>query len=177
MRLYIILYVYNTIALNLTSSDNHTVLNQIRSHLHDKANNEIAATNLLSNHQTETINNVDFNCESHAINDIFNGVVEGIALYVANQFRISGIICEILGGGLIFACKLICNLFTQSGKSVRNQALSFKSYYVCNLQNNDYIFKNLKWFPETRQFHILRQISIIIKGLPLIKDWYEMQQV
>ena len=108
---------------------------------------------------------------------MFNGIMEGLNLFIKYQIKtLYNMQCKIYNGGFIAASKVICNLFTENGKSVHNQVISLKAY--CESRNiNPYILKGLKRFPETRMFHILHQIGIIIISLPIIKDWYHLHQV
>jgi len=176
---YLLLYAFyiaNNLDLDLRVTNNESILNQFINHLHDKASNEHNATKYIVGNQTIQINNMDFDCQTHCLEDIFNGVVEAINNY---QQQCKSLLPElqnmIYNEGLINVIKIISKIWGDGKKYVYNQNFSLEAF--CFNNNIEYIYKNIPSFPDTRKFHILRYLHTVVMGLPTIEQWYNVHKV
>ena len=175
---------YEKTELQIQSSNNHTILNQLNLHLHDKAANENKATELLQQHQTTNIENLDFNCQTHALNHCFNGIVKGIKGFMeiyANNNNINKYNLKCYNEGLLGVAKILCKLFSKSTNYLYNQVQSLEGFEILHnnesYQKSSYIYSKLPSFPYTREFHFMGFVHTIICGFPILEQWYKIHEV
>eukprot|EP01084_Bolivina_argentea_P060540 110597_1 len=141
-------------------------MNQFKYHLHDGLATEECITQDI-NPKGNTVN--DCNCLTHGLCNQFKQINN----YLKDRLEANE--CIQYRGGLIKGLEVLSRVFSMHQEYCHSKSLNVVAY--CKDNNIPYIFRELKQYPETRLFHLLRHIDILVESIPILNGWMNSRGV
>ncbi len=107
--------------------------------------------------------NIDCNCLTHGLCNQFK------ELYNYLKDRLDENTCIRYRGGILKGLEVLSRVFCMHQEYCHSKSLNLVAY--CKENQIPYVFRHLKEYPETRLFHVLRNIDILVKNIPFLNEW------